>query len=45
MTQCYAVKEEPCIKCMSSFDLTEPDDGYFADKREQWQKADDAAAF
>lgn len=33
LTKCYAVKEQPYIKCMSSFDLTEPDDSYFAVKR------------
>lgn len=33
ITKCYAVKEQPCIKCMSFFDPAEPDDSYFAVKR------------
>lgn len=33
MTKCYAVKEQPYIKCMSFFDPTEPDDSYFTVKR------------
>lgn len=31
--KCHTVKEQPYIKCMSSFDPAEPDDSYFAVKR------------